>query len=219
MADVAKSGGLDLQPLAVRRYGAVTLHHGVKFVEEEDGAWLLVGVEDPFNGHPQITSGGIGTVHGEVEDGVVDGAGDLAPDAALRGIPLRIIRSRGSRAVDVRAKAELAAQRLEEERPLGVVGLKVQRNRDVRLDTDCGVVVSHDRCSSAGAHGRHGGSACRGQGAGTGGRGGGGGEGGRRVHRRGEREQPVRVDGHEGVARVGAAARSGRGHVGGRVEK
>jgi len=38
MADVAKSGGLDLQPLAVHRDGAVTLHHGVKFVEEEDGA-------------------------------------------------------------------------------------------------------------------------------------------------------------------------------------
>ena len=118
MADVAKSGGLDLQPLAVRRYGAVTLHHGVKFIEEEDGAWLPVGAEDPFNGHPQITGGGIGTVHGEVEDGVVDGAGDLAPDAALRGIPLRIIRTRGSRAIDVGAKAELAAQRLEEERPL-----------------------------------------------------------------------------------------------------
>jgi len=124
------------------------------------------------NGHPQITGGGIGTVHGEVEDGVVDGAGDLAPDAALRGIPLRIIRTRRSRAIDVRAKAKLAAQRLEEERPLGVVGLQVQREWDVGLDIDCGVVVSHDRGSSAGAHGSHGWSACRGQSAGTGGRGG-----------------------------------------------
>ena len=96
MADVAKSGGLDLQPLAVRRYGAVTLHHGVKFVEEEDGTRLPVGAEDPLNGHPQITGGWISTIHGEVKDGVVDGAGDLSPDAALRGIPLRIIRSRGA---------------------------------------------------------------------------------------------------------------------------
>ena len=91
MADVAKSDGLDLQPLAVRRYGAVTLHHGVKFIEE-DGARLPVGAEDTLNGHPQISSGWIGTVHGEVEDGVVDGAGDPAPNAILRGIPLRIIR-------------------------------------------------------------------------------------------------------------------------------
>ena len=107
MADVAKSGGLDLQSLAVRRYGAVTLHHGVKFVEEEDGARLPVGAEDPLNGHPQITGGWIGTVHGEVEDGVVDGAGDPAPDAALRGIPLRIIRTRGSRAIDVERRPNL----------------------------------------------------------------------------------------------------------------
>ena len=115
-----------------------------------------------LQGHPQITGGGIGTVHGEVEDGVVDGAGDLALDAALRGIPLRIIRTRGSRAIDVRAKAELAAQRLEEERPLGVVGLQVQREWDMGLDIDCGVVVSHDRGNSVGAHGSHGWSACRG---------------------------------------------------------
>uniref|UniRef100_A0A0A9DQH6 Uncharacterized protein n=1 Tax=Arundo donax TaxID=35708 RepID=A0A0A9DQH6_ARUDO len=110
MADVAKSGGLGLQPLAVRRDGAIALHHGVEFVEEENGARLPVGMEDPLNGHPQIAGGWIGVVHGEVEDGVVNGAGDPAPDAALRGIPLRIIRSRGSRAIDVRAKAELAAQ-------------------------------------------------------------------------------------------------------------
>jgi len=109
MADVAKSGGLGLQLLVVRRDGAVTLHHGVKFVEEEDGARLPVGAEDPLNGHPQITGGWIGTVHGEVNDEVIEGARDPAPDVALHGIPLRIIRSRGSRAVDVRAKAKLAA--------------------------------------------------------------------------------------------------------------
>lgn len=97
--------------------------------------------------------------------------------------------------------------------------MKVQRNRDVGLDIYCGVVVSHDWCSSAGGHGTQRGStdgghagSCR-QGAGTGGRGGGRGEGARCVHWRGEEEQPVRVDGREGDARVVAAARSGRGRV------
>ena len=47
MADVAKSGGLGLQPLAVRRDGAVTLHHGVKFVEEEDDAWSRLARKIP----------------------------------------------------------------------------------------------------------------------------------------------------------------------------
>jgi hypothetical protein len=75
----------------------------------------------------------------------------------------------------VRAKGELATQRLEEERPLGVVGLEVLRDQDVGLDIDRGVGVSHDRCSSVGAHGTHcssiegwhGANACCRQGTGT----------------------------------------------------
>jgi hypothetical protein len=77
MGYIAKSGGLSLQPLAVRRDGAVPLHHGVEFIEEKDGAWLPVGAQDPLNGHPQIVGSWIGVVHGEVEDGVVNGAGDI----------------------------------------------------------------------------------------------------------------------------------------------
>jgi hypothetical protein len=87
----------------------------------------------------------IRAVHGEVENGVVDGAGDPAPDAALRGIPLRIIRLRRNGAVDVRAKAELAAQRFEEECPLRIVGLEIQRDRNVSFDVDRGIGMSHDR--------------------------------------------------------------------------
>jgi hypothetical protein len=52
-------------------------------------------MEDPLDGHPQIAGGWIGVVHGEVEHGVVDGAGDPAAGTSLHGIPLRIIRSRG----------------------------------------------------------------------------------------------------------------------------
>ena len=78
--------------------------------------------------------------------------------------------------------------------------------------TTVGVVVSHNRRSSAGAHGTHrgstdgwhGGNACCQQGAGTCGRGGGGAERGHCGHRMGEEEEPpVRVDGREEVARVG----------------
>jgi hypothetical protein len=62
MADVAEGGSLGLQALAVCRDGGVALHHGVELVEE-DGAWLLVGVEDPLDGHSEITGGQVGLVH------------------------------------------------------------------------------------------------------------------------------------------------------------
>jgi hypothetical protein len=35
----------------------------VELVEEEDGARLLVGVEDPLDGHSEITGGQVGLVH------------------------------------------------------------------------------------------------------------------------------------------------------------
>ena len=55
--------------------------------------------------------------------------------------------------------------------------------------------------------------------AGTGGRGGGRGEGGRRVHWRGEKEQPVRVDGREGEARVVGLQRGQEAGVEGKCRK
>ena len=60
----------------------------------------------------------IGLVHGEIKDGIVDRAEDPTADAALRDIPLGVSGLRRSRAVDVLAQPEFAAQRLEEERPL-----------------------------------------------------------------------------------------------------
>jgi predicted HTH transcriptional regulator len=41
----------------------------VELVDEEDGARLLVGVEDPLNGRLEIAGGRISLVHGEIEDG------------------------------------------------------------------------------------------------------------------------------------------------------
>lgn len=87
----------------------VALHRGVELIEEEDGVWLLIGMEDPLDVHPEIMGGRIGVIHGEIEDGVVDKAEDLATNAALCGVPLGIIGLRRSGAVDVRAKTELAA--------------------------------------------------------------------------------------------------------------
>ena len=85
------------------------MHHGVELVEEEDGTWLPVGAEDPLDGHPQIAGGGIGVFNGEVDDGVVDKAGEPAVNVALRDVPLGVIGLWRSRAVDVRSKAEFAA--------------------------------------------------------------------------------------------------------------
>jgi hypothetical protein len=54
-----------------------------------------------LDGHPQIAGGGIGVVHGEVEEGVVDGVREPAVNAALCGVPLGVIGLRRSGDVDV----------------------------------------------------------------------------------------------------------------------
>ena len=82
----------------------------MKLVEEEDGVRLLVGVEDLLDLHPEFTGVCIGLVLGEIKDEVVDGVEDLAVDAALHSIPLGVSGLRRSRAVDVRATPEFAAQ-------------------------------------------------------------------------------------------------------------
>jgi hypothetical protein len=73
----------------------------VELVEEEDGMRLPIGTEDPVDGHPQIAGGGMSVLHGEVEDGVIDRAGEPAMNAALCSVPLWVIRLRRSGVVDV----------------------------------------------------------------------------------------------------------------------
>jgi hypothetical protein len=92
MADVMEGSGLGLPALAVCRDGRVALDHGVEHVEEEGGAWLLVGVKDFLDGHLEIVGGRlVGLIHGEIKDGVGNRAEDPATNVALRGVPLRII--------------------------------------------------------------------------------------------------------------------------------
>ena len=86
-------------------------------------------------------------MHGEVEGGVIDGAKDPAKDAGVSDIPLRIIGLWvGGGAINVRAKAELAAHGIEEQCPLGVVGrAHLQRHWDIELDGN-GSVGVHKEC-------------------------------------------------------------------------
>jgi hypothetical protein len=84
-------------------------------------------------------------VHGEVEDGVVDGAEDPTLDAAVCLVPIRVGGIGGECAIDVRFEAKFAAQRLEVGRPLAVVGvLYFQRDGDMGLEGDGGVGVDHN---------------------------------------------------------------------------
>ena len=103
MTNIIEGGDLGLQALVVCQDGGVTLHHGMKLIEEEDGAGLLVDAKDFLNRHPEVASVQIRLIHGEIKDRVIDGAEDLAADTALHGIPLGDSGLRRSRAVDVLA--------------------------------------------------------------------------------------------------------------------
>ena len=123
MADIVQRIGnrLHLHLLAVLHDGGLALLHGVELVVQEDSARLLVGAEQPFNGDLEFSSRLVITLHGEVEDGVIDGAEDPAADATIcliRGGPKGIGgRWREGGAIDVRLHAKFAAHRLEERRP------------------------------------------------------------------------------------------------------
>ena len=75
------------------------------------------GAEETFNGHPEFPGGLLAAFHGEVEDGIINGAEHPDANAAVRLIPLwpeGIGCCRRSGAIDVRLKAEFAAHRFEE---------------------------------------------------------------------------------------------------------
>jgi hypothetical protein len=145
VADITEGISGGLHALAVGDDAGVALLHGVELVIKEDGLGLLVGVKDVLDGDPKST-GRLGVVvHGEVEDGIVDGAKDLGLDAAIHLVPIRVGGISGEHAIDVRLEAEFAAQRLEVGRPLAVVGvLHLQRDGNMGLDGDGGVGVDHD---------------------------------------------------------------------------
>lgn len=60
----------------------------MEFVVEKDGAGLLVGAEEAFDGGPELARRLLIAAHGKVEYRVIDGAEDPAAYAAVRLIPL-----------------------------------------------------------------------------------------------------------------------------------
>jgi len=144
MADGAEFCSLQLDALTVLRDGGVTLGERVELLEEEDGARLLVGREELLYGLPELTSSLIVAGHGEVEDGVADGAEEPTLDTRVGDDPVRIIRDGGAGSVDVRTEAEFAAQNLEVGHPLEVVGGHLQHESDVRLHAHSSRRVDED---------------------------------------------------------------------------
>jgi hypothetical protein len=109
--------------LAIGGDVGVALLHGVELVIEEDGPGLLVGAEDVLDGDLESMGRLVVVVHGEVEDGVVDGTEDPTLDATIYLVPIRVGGIGDECAIDVQLEAEFAAQRLEVGRPLAVVGV------------------------------------------------------------------------------------------------
>ena len=85
MTDVTEVVGEGLHAAAILGDG------GVEIMAEEDRPGLPVGAEEALNGEPEVPGGLVVVSHGEVEDGVVDGAEEPGADAAVRLIPSRIL--------------------------------------------------------------------------------------------------------------------------------
>ena len=139
MADLPEriSGALHL--LGVGVDGEVALGQVVELLLEDDGAGLLVRLEQRLDGDVQCAGILIG-LHGEVEDRVFNGAVHPAANAGVGLRPRGVSRARGRRAVDVAEQSVLAAEGGEEGLPLGVVGtLKAEVDRDVLLHVDGGI--------------------------------------------------------------------------------
>jgi hypothetical protein len=145
VADITEGIDGGFHALAVGGDVGVAQLHGVELVIEEDGPGLLVGVEDVLDGNLESMGRLVVIVHGEVEDGVADGAKDPTLDAAVRLVPIRVGVIGGEHAIDVRLEGEFATRRLEVGRPLGVVGvLYFQHDENMGLDGDGGVGVDHN---------------------------------------------------------------------------
>jgi hypothetical protein len=110
VVDITEGVGDGFHVLAVGGDVGVALLHGVELVIEEDGSGLLVGAEDVLDGDPKSMGRLVVVVHGEVEDGVVDGAEDPTLDAAVCLVPIRVGGIGGECAIDVRLEAKFAAQ-------------------------------------------------------------------------------------------------------------
>jgi hypothetical protein len=139
VADLPECSSSALQLLGVGVDGEVALGQVVELLLEDDGARLLVCLEQPLNGDVQRARVLIG-LHGEVEDGVFGGVVHPASNTIIRLRPQGVVGTRSHRAIDVALQTVLPAQSGEEGLPLGEVGARqAQLDRDVLLDVDGGV--------------------------------------------------------------------------------
>ena len=72
MVDIAELVGEGLHALPEVKDGAITLHHGVEFMVEEDGTRFLICTKEAFNGEPDIPRGLVVVFHGEIRNGVIE---------------------------------------------------------------------------------------------------------------------------------------------------
>jgi hypothetical protein len=136
VTDLPESISSALHLLGVGVDGEVALGQVVELLLEDDGAGLLVCLKQGLDGDPQSACI-LCRLHGEVEDGVVDGAVYPAANAGVRLGPQGVSRARSRRTIDVAEQPVLAAESGEERRPLGVVGaLEAEGDGDVLLDVD-----------------------------------------------------------------------------------
>jgi len=98
------------------------LSHGMKFVAEEDGASLFVGVEEILDGDPELPRILVVPLRDEVENRVAGGTVDPRLHTAVGLVPGRIVGVAWRRAIDVLLEAEFAAHRFEGG-PFGVGGV------------------------------------------------------------------------------------------------
>jgi hypothetical protein len=73
VTNITKLVGGDLHLLPVVFNRQISLSHGVEFMTQVDGARSFVCLKVIFNGDPKLSCRLIGR-HGEVEDGLRDGA-------------------------------------------------------------------------------------------------------------------------------------------------
>jgi hypothetical protein len=108
MTDITEGVGNGFHMLAIGVDGSVTLLHGVKLMDEEDGLRLLVGAEKVLDGNPEIARSLVVIVHGEAEDEAIDGAKYPTANTSVYLIPLRVSGIGKACAIDVRLEAKFA---------------------------------------------------------------------------------------------------------------
>jgi hypothetical protein len=93
--------------------GQVPLSQRVELVIQEDGARSLVGLEHPADGRPKSARRLRVVGHGEVEDGVGDGAVHPAADAEVRLCPDLVGGTQGGGGGEMMQQPELPTSGLE----------------------------------------------------------------------------------------------------------